>query len=69
MGHKIRDIRILRGMTQEQLAQKSGVSRVSISMIETGKIANVSSKTLRALADALGVSLDDIFFSESVKST
>lgn len=69
MGHKIREIRIEKGMTQEELAERSGVSRVSISLIENGKITNVSSNTLRALADALGVSLDAIFFSEPVKST
>ncbi len=49
----------LRGMTQMALAEKSGVNRVTIAEIEAGqKIGSVN--TLRALADALGVRMDDL---------
>lgn len=61
MGVCIKEKREALKMTQEQLAKMSGVSRVAISMIENGKIENVSSKTLLALADALGTSLDEMF--------
>lgn len=61
MGYRIKEKREELNMSQEALSKKSGVSRVAISLIETGKIANVSSKTLLAIANALGVSLDDIF--------
>ncbi len=61
---KLRDYREKAGMTQEELANKSGISRVAVSMIETGSIKNPSSKTLLALANALGVTLDQIFFDE-----
>ena len=49
------------GMTQEQLSKKSGVSRTIISGMENGVIVNTNTKTLKRLADALGVSIDKIF--------
>ena len=55
----LRVYRDLRGLTQAALAEKSGVSRVTVSEIETGRKQG-SVATLRALADALGASLDDL---------
>ena len=40
-------------LTQEQLAERSGVSRVTINRIELGKL-NPSMKTLSRLARAMG---------------
>lgn len=40
-------------LSQEQLAQKSGVSRITISRIETGRISP-SLKTMSKLAHAMG---------------
>ena len=55
----LRVYRDLRSLTQAALAEKTGVNRVSIAEIETGrKQGSVSS--LRALADALGVTIDDL---------
>ena len=47
--------RIVAGLTQEQLAQKSGVSRVTIAMLESGKQTLAKSSTIIKLADALKV--------------
>lgn len=55
----LRVYRDLRGLTQAALAEKSGVKRVTVAEIETGR-KHGSIATLRALADALGVSLDDL---------
>lgn len=48
-----------RGMTQEQLAEASGVHRVTIARIETGEVSP-KAETLKRLADALGVLVDDL---------
>lgn len=48
----IRRIRAERGMTQEQLAERSGVARETISRLERGA-PNVRQSTLTALAYAL----------------
>ena len=66
MGFRVREIREEKKITQEELERKSGISRQTISAIENGKVKFVSSKTLTALAGALEVSLDDIFFPEVV---
>jgi DNA-binding XRE family transcriptional regulator len=46
-------------LTQQQLADKAGVSRVMISEIESGK-KDGSIKTIKALAKALNVDIDDL---------
>jgi DNA-binding XRE family transcriptional regulator len=50
-------------MTQEELAEASGVSRTTIVAIESGEAKNVMASTLLKLAKALGVTVNDIFFS------
>ena len=64
MGYRIRERREELQMTQEQLAEKSGVSRQTISSIETGKADNVLVSTLAAIAVALGTTVDKIFYPE-----
>lgn len=66
MGYKIRELREEKRMTQEELAEKSGVSRVTISGLENGTDRATTTKTLQSIARALGVSVDQIFFSEVV---
>lgn len=62
MSDRIKALRAEKGMTQEDLAEASGVSRLTISKLETGKLINARSKTMFAVAKALGVTLDDLFF-------
>ena len=62
MGYKIRERREELRMTQDELAQKSGVSRQTISSIETGKYENVLVGTLAAIATALDTTVDKIFY-------
>jgi DNA-binding XRE family transcriptional regulator len=51
--------RELRGLTQAALATASGVNRVQIANIESGAKSG-SIATLRKLADALGIAMDDL---------
>ncbi len=62
MGYKLKEIREEKRMTQEELAQKSGVSRVTIVAIENDKIQDVKLSTLKKLASALDTSVGSIFF-------
>jgi DNA-binding XRE family transcriptional regulator len=55
----LRVYRDLRGMTQAALAERSGVNRVTVAEIETGRKQG-SVATLRKLAGALGVTVDDL---------
>ena len=64
MGYKSKERREELRMTQEELAQKSGVSRQTISSLETGKYENVLVGTLASIANALGTTVDKIFCPE-----
>jgi len=64
LGYRVKEERLKHLWTQEELADKSGVSRVTINAIETGKTENVLVNTLRKIADALGVSIEDLFISD-----
>jgi DNA-binding XRE family transcriptional regulator len=55
----LRVYRDLRGLTQAALADRAGVHRVTVAEIETGRKRG-SVATLRALAGALEVALDDL---------
>lgn len=66
MGFRLKEVRELKGMSQEELEKASGISRQTISAIENGKSINVMSDTLVALARALDVKVSHIFFEESV---
>lgn len=63
MGYKIKDIRESLGMTQEELAEKSGVCRSTISALENGTERATTTKTLLAIASALGTTVDRLFLS------
>lgn len=69
MNNSVKKRREELGMTQEELANKSNVSRPTISMIETNSLDNIESKTMLKLAVALNCDIGDIFFKENVVFT
>ena len=66
MGYRIKEIREQRNMTQEELSDRSGVSRGTISALETGSSRATTTKTLMNIARALGVTIEALFLTESV---
>lgn len=63
MGSKIREYREKLRMSQEELAEKSNVSRSTISQLENGYERNTTSNILIRIAKALDTTVDEIFFS------
>lgn len=59
IGEKIRSIRILKGFSQENLAEMLNLSLPAYADIERGK-KDVNVKRLEQIADKLGVTLNDI---------
>lgn len=49
-----------RGFTQEELSHKAGISRVTISKLESGKQKTTTNTTILALAQALNVPAGDL---------
>lgn len=60
LSKKLKDIRISKGLDQQTLAQRTGVGRSYISLIENGK-KTAAVSTLALIADALGVGVGEFF--------
>lgn len=60
ISKKIKLFRRVKGLTQSELAKKSGVSQSQISTIENGD-CDVKISTLVSLTDAMNISLTDLF--------
>jgi putative transcriptional regulator len=60
MENKIKELRTAFGMTQDELAQKTGVRRETIVFLEQGKY-NPSLKLAHDVAVALKTSIDNLF--------
>ena len=59
-GERIRELRLVRSLTQEELAFKSGVHRTYMGSVERGE-RNPSLKNIAARARALNISLSELF--------
>jgi Predicted transcriptional regulators len=66
MGYRIKEAREEAGMTQDELANKSGVSRSIINGLETGRATVTTNVTLLKIAKALDKKIADIFFDDEV---
>lgn len=62
MGYKIREYREIVGISQEELARKAGISRTTLSGLESGTIKRTTTETLLKIAQALNKKVSDIFF-------
>lgn len=59
-GERVRELRLAIGLSQEELAFKSGMHRTYLGGIERGE-RNPSLKNIAAIAKALGVTLSQLF--------
>ena len=65
-NNKLKAFREKRGMSQQELAEKSGVSRTTIVMLENNEAKVVKTDTLLKLAATFGVPVTRIFFIKEV---
>lgn len=59
LAQRIRAFRKLKGFTQQELAEKSGVSLALLGAVERGN-RRVDDQILTKIADCLGISLTDL---------
>jgi transcriptional regulator with XRE-family HTH domain len=59
-GKRLKELRLARGLSQEELAFRVGVHRTYLGGIERGE-RNPSLRNLAAIAKGLGVSLPELF--------
>ena len=62
MKNRLREAREEKGISQEELSEKSGISRTTISELETEKKEDTTNITLEKIATALGEKVSNIFF-------
>jgi putative transcriptional regulator len=58
---KVKELRDKLGITQEELAKSAGISRTTLSGIESGTIDAVSTRTLSKLSEVLKVPIKGLF--------
>lgn len=58
-GKRLRELRMKKGLTQEILAENSGIGRNQVGLIERGEV-NVTISTLKQLSKHLGVHPKDL---------
>ena len=59
IGQRVKALRLMSELSQDELAQRAGLQRTHIGRIEGGKYA-VNIETLQAIAEALGMTVDII---------
>ncbi len=69
IGIRVKNLRLSKGLSQEKLAEKMGISSKYLSSIERGK-ENPTLDTFMKLAEALNIEISEIFsFSHEGKSS
>jgi transcriptional regulator with XRE-family HTH domain len=58
IGQQIKTLREAKKLTQEQLASKCGISRVTLGKVERGELGNTSVKTLDIILFSLGLEIE-----------
>lgn len=59
-GNKVKEERLRSNLSQEKLAEKAGVHRTYIGMIERAE-RNITLRNIEKIAKALGVNIKDLF--------
>jgi putative transcriptional regulator len=59
--NRLKEFRELRGISQEELSERSGLSRTTISKIENNEEINVNIKTVAKIAAVFDVAPSEIF--------
>lgn len=60
IGKKLKELRVSENLTQQELSNKLGISRVNYTRYETDKVSP-DYETIIKIADFYDISLDDLF--------
>ena len=58
LGERLKQYRALAGLSQNELAKRSGVPRPTITNVESGEQVGLTLENARKLARALGITID-----------
>ena len=60
MMYRIKEKRIEKNLSQEELAEKAGISRITISMLESGRQQDIKVSTIKRIANRLECPISDL---------
>ena len=66
-GKRVRELRLAKGLSQEELSDRANMHRTYLGGIERGE-RNPALKNISAIAEALGVSLSELLTFEESKA-
>lgn len=69
VGEKIKELRIKKGMTQQELGDYLGVKKSAIQKYENGSIQNLKIDTIRRLCELFEVFPEELIYSEELEVT
>jgi repressor LexA len=67
IGQKIKEARLLKGLTQEELGKIVGLQKSAIAKYENGRVVNIKRSTLQKLALALDLRGSDLIIENDPK--
>lgn len=67
-NQKMKTLRVLRGLTQREVAAAVGIAQSSYAMIESGR-RYLRKQIAKRLAEFFGVTVDELFFAEDNHAT
>ena len=67
VGQLIKEARLAKGMTQEELGELVGVQKSAIAKYENGRVVNIKRSTLQKLATALNLKGSDLIIHSNPK--
>lgn len=67
IGQKIKEARLAKGLTQEELGAIIGLQKSAIAKYENGRVVNIKRSTLQKLAKALDLRGSDLIIESNAK--
>ena len=67
IGEKIKQARLVKGLTQEELGNLLGVKKSAIAKYECGRVVNIKRSTLKKLSDILGLRPSELIFTTDME--
>lgn len=67
IGEKIKQARLVKGLTQEELGNLLGVKKSAIAKYECGRVVNIKRSTLKKLSDILGLRPSELIFTADME--
>ena len=65
IGRRIKEARIAKGLTQQELGDQIGVQKSAIAKYESGRVVNIKRSTLQKIAQALDLAPSELIFDEA----